>query len=102
MSVAAPGLKKSDFKIDIEGNMVTIQSEKEENKEEKDEQYTRKEYSYSSFSRRFSLPEDVRKDKIEATYEDGVLKLSLPKKDETKSTAVSKHIVINSHPGRFG
>ena len=94
VSVAAPGLKKNDFKIDLEGNMLTISSEKEENKEEKDARYTRKEYSYSAFRRSFALPEEVNQDKIEASYEDGVLKVVLPKKDEAKKLAVSKHIAI--------
>ena len=67
-------MKKDDFKIDVDGNMLTISSEKEENKEEKEKKFTRKEYNYSSFSRRFTLPEEVNKEKIEAKYEDGVLK----------------------------
>src|SRR5665647_682256 len=54
VSLAAPGLKKDDFKIDVDGNMLTISSEKEEKKEEKEERYTRKEYSYSSFQRCFT------------------------------------------------
>ena len=94
VTVAAPGLKKSDFKIDVEGNMLLISSEKSESKEEKEERYTRKEYSYSSFRRSFTLPDDVRQDKIEASYEDGVLKLTLPKKEEAKKMAVSKSISV--------
>ena len=94
ISVAAPGLKKNDFNIGVDGNMLTISSEKEESKQEKDAKYTRKEYSYSSFSRSFSLPEEVNQEKIEATYEDGVLKVMLPKKEEAKRLAVSKHIAI--------
>jgi HSP20 family protein len=94
ISVAAPGLKKSDFNIDVEGNILTISCEKEESKEEKDERHTRKEYNYSSFSRNFTLPEGVNKDKIEAVYEEGVLKLSLPKKEDVKKAALSKHISI--------
>ena len=62
ISVAAPGLKKNDFNIDVDGNMLTISSEKEESKQEKDAKYTRKEYSYSSFSRSFSLPEEVNQE----------------------------------------
>ena len=84
VSLAAPGLKKDDFNIAVDGNMLTISSEKEENKEEKDKRFTRKEYSYSSFSRSFTLPEEINKEKIEAKYEDGVLKLSLPRKVEAK------------------
>ena len=64
--------------------MLTISSEKEENKEEKDKTFTRREYSYSSFSRSFTLPEEINKEKIDAKYEDGVLKLSLPRKEEAK------------------
>ena len=94
VSVAVPGMKKSDFKIDVEGNMLTISSEKEESSEEKDARYTRKEYSYSSFRRSFALPEEVNQEKIEASYQDGVLKVMLPKKDEAKKLAVSKHIAI--------
>ena len=94
VSLAAPGLKKDDFKIDVNGNMLTISSEKEENKEEKDKRFTRKEYSYSSFSRSFTLPEEINKEKIEAKYEDGVLKLSLPRKVEAKMPS-AKHIAVN-------
>jgi HSP20 family protein len=94
VSLAAPGLKKSDFKIDMDGNMLTISSEKEESKEEKEAKYTRKEYSYSSFSRSFTLPEEVIKEKIDAVYEDGVLKLILPKTEESKKAAAVKHIAV--------
>ena len=87
VELAAPGLKKEDFKIDVDNNVLTIQAEKEENKEEKDVNYTRKEYNYNSFSRSFSLPETVKADKIQANYENGVLKLALPFKDGVKATA---------------
>lgn len=93
VSLAAPGLKKEDFKIDVDGNMLTISSEKEENKEEKDKKFTRKEYSYSSFSRSFTLPEEINKEKIEAAYEDGVLKIALPRKEEAKKPA-AKQIAV--------
>jgi HSP20 family protein len=94
VSLAAPGLKKSDFNIDLEGNMLTISCEKEENREEKDEHHTRKEYNYSSFSRSFTLPEEVIREKIEATYEDGVLHVSLPKTEQAKKAITSKHITV--------
>ena len=94
VSLAAPGLKKDDFKIDVNGNMLTISSEKEENKEEKDKRFTRKEYSYSSFSRSFTLPEEINKEKIEAKYEDGVLRISMPRKEEVKKIS-AKHIAVN-------
>lgn len=94
VSLAVPGMKKDDFNIDVEGNMITISSEKEEKKEEKEGKFTRKEFNYSSFKRSFTLSEDVNKDKIEAKYEDGILKLVLPKKEEAKKMAISKHIVV--------
>lgn len=93
VSVAAPGMKKDDFKIDIDANTLTISAEKEEKKEEKEERYTRKEYNYSSFSRSFSLPDWVNKDKIDASYENGLLKLILPKTEEAKRIA-SRHITV--------
>lgn len=93
VSLAVPGLKRDDFKIDVEGNMLTISSEKEETKEEKEKKFTRKEYNYSSFSRSFSLPEGVNQEKIEAKYEDGVLKLVLPRKEDVKK-ATAKQIAV--------
>lgn len=82
MSLAAPGLHKKDFKIDIDGNLLTVSAQKEENKEDKDETYTRKEYNYSSFSRSFTMPDEVEMDKINANYDGGVLKLTLPKNEK--------------------
>lgn len=94
VSLAVPGLKKEDFKIDVEGSMLTISSEIEESTEEKEEKFTRKEYSYSSFERSFTLPDEVNKEKIDAQYKDGVLKIVLPKKEEAKKMTVSKKIAV--------
>lgn len=94
VSLAAPGLKREDFNIDLSGNILTISSEKEENKEEKEKKFTRKEYNYASFSRSFTLPDDVNKDKIEAKYEDGVLHLSLPTREELKKDSAKKQIAV--------
>jgi HSP20 family protein len=93
LSFAVPGMKKDDFHIGIEGNMLTISSEKEEKHEEKEDRFTRKEYNYSTFSRSFSLPEYVQKDNIQATYTDGILQINLPKKEEVKKSLV-KNIVV--------
>jgi len=93
VSLAAPGMKKDDFNIDVEGNTLFISAEKKEEKEEKDEKYTRKEFNFSSFSRSFTLPDSVIKDKIDATYDNGLLRLVLPKTDEAKK-ASSKHISV--------
>ena len=94
LSLAAPGLKKNDFNIEVDGNVLTISSEKEESKEEKDDQYSRREYSYSSFSRSFTLPDGVNMEKIDAAYQEGVLKVTLPKKEEAKQLATNKHIAV--------
>lgn len=80
IELAAPGLKKSDFKITADNGILNISSEKKEEKEEKENGYTRKEFSYSSFSRSFTLPENTNQDEVKARYEDGILKLSLAKK----------------------
>ena|SRR5688572_6251922 len=90
VALAVPGMKKDDFKIDVEGNMLTISCEKEENKDENAKKFTRREYSYYSFSRSFTLPEEVNREKIEAMYEDGILKLVLPRKEEVRRNAAKK------------
>jgi HSP20 family protein len=93
VTLAVPGMKKDDFKIDMEGNMLTISSEQEESKEEKDKLFTRREYNYSGFSRSFTLPDEINKEKIDARYENGVLKIALPRKEEVKKLA-AKHIAV--------
>jgi HSP20 family protein len=80
VEVAAPGLTKKDFKITAENGLLTISSERNEEREEKEKDYTRKEFSYSAFSRSFSLPENINEDDIKARYEDGILKLDISKK----------------------
>lgn len=93
VSIAAPGLKKEDFKISLDNHILTISAEqKSEKEEEEDGKYTRKEYNYSSFSRSFTVPESINKSDIEATYENGELKISLPKREEVK--AISKEISV--------
>lgn len=90
VSLAAPGLKKEDFQVDVEGDMLTISSDKEESKEEKKEKFTRKEYSYASFSRSFTLPADVDRTKIDARYLDGVLTISLPRKENGRKPSATQ------------
>jgi HSP20 family protein len=93
LAFAVPGMKKDDFDVNVDGNMLTVSCEKEESKEDKEHQYTRKEYNYSSFSRSFSLPDEVSKDNIHASYTDGVLYLQLPKKEEAKKL-LTKSITV--------
>lgn len=82
LELAVPGMKKDDFTVEIDNDVLTISSEIKTENEDKNENYTRKEFSYSSFKRAFTLPETVDGSKIDAKYEDGILKLTLPKKQE--------------------
>lgn len=84
IEVAAPGLEKNDFKIDVNNNVLTISSEKEVKNEDEKENYIRREFSYSSFQRSFSLPESVNQDKINAKHKDGILRIEIPKRDKAK------------------
>lgn len=86
IEVAAPGMNKEDFKVNFENNVLTISSEKqEEKKEEEKGRYTRREFSYQSFQRSFTVPQElVEGEKISAKYCDGLLCINLPKKEEVK------------------
>jgi len=85
VEVAAPGMTKDDFKIELKGNTLTISSEKSSESEQEDGRFTRREFSYQSFNRSFNLPKDaVDTEKIQAKYENGLLKLAIPKKEEAK------------------
>ena len=86
VEVAAPGMTKKDFKVELDGNSLTIRSEKSnQNEEKEDERYSRKEFSYQSFQRTFNLQKGVVDiDKIQAKYENGLLHLLIPKKEEAK------------------
>ena len=79
VEMAVPGFKKEDFKVKVENEVLIIEAEKKEEKVEEEKNYTRKEYSHESFCRSFRLPENVKEDMIMAGYEDGMLKLTLPK-----------------------
>jgi HSP20 family protein len=86
VEMAAPGMNKEDFKVELNNNVLTISSEKKHEHEEKDgEKYSRKEFSYQSFQRSFQLSKEaVDADNIQARYENGVLRLSIPKREEVK------------------
>ncbi len=89
VEVAAPGMTKKDFKIELDGNNLTISSQRShQNEHREDEKYFRREFSYQSFQRRFALQKDVVDiEKIEAKYENGLLLLLIPKKEEAKKQA---------------
>lgn len=84
VEIAAPGMKKEDFHVELDNDMLTVSSEVSENHEENERNYTRKEFSYHSFRRSFYLPNTVEADQINATYTDGILSLWIPKKEEAK------------------
>lgn len=86
IELAAPGLTRKDFKVEVDNGMLSISAEKEEKKEEKENgRIERKEYSYESFCRTFTLPENSKSDKIDAKYDNGILKVMIPKKEITLS-----------------
>ena len=90
VEVAAPGMKKNDFKVDIDNGCLEIQVDKESEEKQEGKDYTRREYNYDSFYRSFNLPESVKSDKVNAEYINGVLRVHLPKSGETKKKSVKK------------
>jgi HSP20 family protein len=87
VELAAPGMKKKDFNVELEDQVLKISYEKKEENEEKDKEgkYTKREFNYSSFERSFMLPKSVEHDKIQGEYKDGILRLRIPKKEEAKN-----------------
>lgn len=90
VELAAPGLQKSDFKINVDKNIISISVEKSEERTTEDKLYSKKEFSYNSFTRSFTLPEIVDHNNIEATYENGILKVKIGKKEEA---VVAKRLI---------
>ena len=93
LEMAAPGMKKDDFQINLDNYQLTISSEKSEKNEEKKDNYTRREFMYSTFSRSFTLPKTIDIDKIKADYKNGILTVILPKKEE--EAKLTKQIKIS-------
>lgn len=95
IEVAAPGMKRDDFKVRYDNGRLHISSEKKEEKKEGDDKYTRREFSYQSFQRSFAVPENmINGDKIEAKYHEGILQIFIPKKEELKPKP-AKEIAIS-------
>jgi HSP20 family protein len=84
IELALPGVNKENISINVEGNLLTVSGKNENKVNEENESYTRREFSFSTFSRTFTLPETVNADAISADYTDGILKVSVPKKEEAK------------------
>ncbi len=95
IEVAAPGLKKENFSLEMEKNVLTVSAEVEKREEEtkSEGKFTRREYNYHSFSRSFTLPQSAEGEKISAVYTDGVLSVSIPKKEE-QNEKVSRKIEV--------
>ncbi len=91
IELSVPGMTKEDFKINLESNVLTISSEKE-NKEEESRNYLRREFFSGTFSRSFTLPKNVDIELIKAVYTEGILKVNLPKKAETR---ITKEIAVS-------
>jgi HSP20 family protein len=90
IELAAPGFAKKDFEITIEDGCLNIAAENEHSKEEKDENYTRREFKYNSFTRSLQLPESVKQEEIKANYNDGILSFKVAKKEEARKTPPQK------------
>jgi len=87
LEVVAPGFEKNDFKVNLDGNLLTIAAEKAATDEQAKDKEIRREYSYRSFKRSFTLDEKIDATKIDASYINGVLTLNLPKKETVKPLA---------------
>jgi HSP20 family protein len=85
VELAAPGLKKHDFKLNLEGNQLTISVEQSTDHEDNRKNYSKREYSYSSFARSFTLPESADDSNIDANYTNGVLRIDIAKREEAKT-----------------
>ncbi len=95
LQLAAPGLTKQDFNINIENDRLVISAEKKSETDEKESRFTRREFSYATFKRSFQIDDNINREGISAVYEDGVLKLMLPKREEAPKKESSKRIEIN-------
>lgn len=85
VEISAPGLKREDFVVEIENGILSVTSEKKEEKKEEGETFKRREFSYNGFCRTFELPENVLEDKVNAKYDNGMLRISIPKKEVSAS-----------------
>jgi HSP20 family protein len=94
LDLAVPGMDKKDLKIEINEDIITISSENKNEKEETFDGFKRREFSYSSFCRSFYLPENVNREKIEASYKDGILTVDLPKQEAEKAK-ISREVNIS-------
>lgn len=90
IELAAPGLERKDFKVEVNNDVLSISAEKEEESKKEDKNYRSREFSYNSFYRSFALPQNLVTDKIDAKYENGILKLVLPKMEVSVQKPLKK------------
>lgn len=88
IELAAPGLNKEDFKLHVENDVLTVSAERKTENEHKEENYTRKEFGYASFKRSFRLPKTAQGEAIEASYKDGIVYITVPKKEAAKAREI--------------
>lgn len=94
IELSAPGFNKTDIKVEVENDTLVIKGEHKEEKNETKENYTRKEFNYGSFTRSFTLPENINTETLEAKYENGILSIVLPKRTEEKVKAVKEVKIV--------
>lgn len=94
IELSVPGFKKEDFKVNLENEVLTISAETKEEKKEEKEKFTRKEFTYNSFSRSFQLPKTASDEKINAKYDNGILKVNINKKPEAIKQNNKKQIQV--------
>lgn len=97
LEVAAPGKLKEDLKIELNKNILLISTENKDKNESVQKNYTRKEYSYTSFSRSFELPDNIDSEGIKATYDDGILSITVPKGEHTTYQLANQFLLINEY-----
>ena len=90
IDMAVPGLSRKEFRIDLENDVLTISSDRKENKEDKKHNYMRREFSYNTFKRSFQLPETIDQENIKASHDAGILTIQLPKKEEVVQKAAKQ------------
>jgi HSP20 family protein len=94
LKLAVPGLKKKDFKVAINDGILTISAEKENQKEDSNKKFTRREYSYNAFSRSFALPSELQAKAVKARYKNGILTITIPKNGVIKGESPTKKVAV--------
>jgi len=94
LEIAAPGYKKEDFDISIDNGVLTIHAEHKVDEKEMEDTYTRREFRYGGFTRKFSLPESAQEEYIKARYEDGILKMEIPREKELEDEGKPRKVLI--------